>query len=59
VAEKQGVSADVIGETSSEKLEILLDGQVVVSAAVSELSRTYETSLESALRTDPELVDAH
>jgi len=58
VAEKQGVSADVIGETSSEKLEILLDGQLVVSAAVADLSRTYETALESALKTDSELVDA-
>jgi hypothetical protein len=29
---------------------------VVVSAAISELSAAYESALESALRTDPELV---
>ena len=58
LAGQRGVSADVIGETISEKLEILLDGRLVVSAAVSDLSQAYETALESALRTDPELVAA-
>jgi hypothetical protein len=31
---------------------------VVVSVAVSELNQTYESALESILRTDPELVAA-
>jgi phosphoribosylformylglycinamidine synthase subunit PurL len=58
VAATNGISADVIGETATEKLDILLDGQMVVSAAISDLSEAYETALESALRTDAELVAA-
>jgi phosphoribosylformylglycinamidine synthase len=58
VAEKFGVSAEIIGETVPEKLEISLDGKVVIAAAVSDLSVAYENALESALRTDPELVGA-
>ena len=56
LAETFGVSAEIIGETVPEKLEISLDGKVVISAAVSDLSVAYENALESALRTDPELV---
>jgi len=56
VAEEFGVGAEVIGETIPERLEISLDGTVVISGAVSELSAAYEGALESALRTDPELV---
>jgi hypothetical protein len=52
------VDAEVIGETIPDRLEISLDGKVVISAAVSELSAAYEGALESALRTDPELVAA-
>jgi phosphoribosylformylglycinamidine synthase subunit PurL len=58
VAEKYGLSLDVIGETIPEKLEISLDGQVVVSASVSELSEVYENALEKALRTESETVAA-
>jgi phosphoribosylformylglycinamidine synthase II len=58
IAEKRGVSADVLGETIPERLEISLDGKVVVSASVSELNNAYESALESVLRTDPELVAA-
>ena len=58
VAEKHGAAADVIGETIPSRFEISLDGRVVISAAVSELSDVYEGALESALRTDPELVSA-
>jgi phosphoribosylformylglycinamidine synthase len=57
-AEKHGATADVIGETIPERLEISLDGTVVISAAVSELSAAYEGALELALRTDSELVAA-
>jgi phosphoribosylformylglycinamidine synthase len=56
VAQKCGIAADVIGETIPGRLEILLDGKSAISAAVSDLSSSYETALESALRTDPELV---
>ena len=58
VAEKCGVAADVIGETIPERLEISLDGKVVVSEAISELSEVYEGALESALRTEAEAVAA-
>jgi phosphoribosylformylglycinamidine synthase subunit PurL len=58
IAEKHGVAADVIGETIPERLEISLDGSLVVSAAVSDLCAAYEGALESALHTDPELVAA-
>jgi phosphoribosylformylglycinamidine synthase subunit PurL len=58
VAEKHGVDLEVIGETIPDQLEISLDGKIVVSARVSELSQAYEGALESALRTDPDLVAA-
>jgi phosphoribosylformylglycinamidine synthase II len=58
VAEEYGIAADVLGETIPERLEISLDGQVVVSAAVSGLSAAYKSALESALRADPELIAA-
>ena len=56
VAVKHGAAAEVIGDTIPERLEISLDGKLVISAAVSELSAAYEGALESALRTNPELV---
>jgi phosphoribosylformylglycinamidine synthase II len=59
VAEKHGATADAIGETIPDRLEISLDGKVIISAAVSELSAVYEGALESALRTDSELVAAN
>ena len=58
IAEKHGIAADVLGETIPERLEISLDGQMVVSAAVADLDHAYESALESILRTDPELVAA-
>ena len=58
VATKHAIAAEVIGETGSDRLEISIDGKVAVSAAVSELVEKYEGALESALRTDPELVGA-
>ena len=59
VAGNHGVDADVIGETIADKLEISLDGKVVISGAISELSTAYEGALDSALRTDPELLEAN
>jgi phosphoribosylformylglycinamidine synthase len=58
VAGKYGVTADPIGETIPEKLEILVDGRVVVSASVAALCDTYEAALENAVRTEPESVAA-
>jgi phosphoribosylformylglycinamidine synthase len=58
VAEKFGAVAEVIGQTILDRLEVSLDSQVVISAGVSELSSAYEGALESALRTDPELMAA-
>jgi hypothetical protein len=52
VAVKYGISADVIGETVPQQLEIKLDGAVVVSAAVVELRQGYENALEMALRAE-------
>ncbi len=58
IAEQYGVTAVLLGETIPERLEISLDGQVRISAAVAELSQEYEAALESTLRSDPELVAA-
>jgi phosphoribosylformylglycinamidine synthase subunit PurL len=56
VAAKYRLSADEIGETVSDQVEIKLDGRVVVSSSVSELRRSFEGALQVALRADPELV---
>jgi phosphoribosylformylglycinamidine synthase II len=58
VAVTYGVGADVIGETIPHRLEVSLDRRVVVSGTISELRQAYETALESALHTDPELIAA-
>jgi len=58
IAGTHGVAAEVIGETIPKRLEISLEGKLVISGDVAELSSAYETALESALRTDPELVAA-
>jgi phosphoribosylformylglycinamidine synthase subunit PurL len=58
MAAEHGIAADVLGETIADRLEIRLDNKLAVSASVLELSRSYESALESALRADPELVAA-
>jgi phosphoribosylformylglycinamidine synthase len=58
VAVKYGLSADLIGETGADRVEIRLDGKTVVSASVGELQDGYESALEAALKSDPELVAA-
>ncbi len=58
VAVKYALSAEQIGETVPGQLEIEVDGKVVVSAAVKELSEAYESALEEALRTEPTHVAA-
>jgi phosphoribosylformylglycinamidine synthase II len=52
IASKHNLSAEEIGETVPEQLEIKVDGRVVVSAPVSELREGFEGALEAALRTD-------
>jgi phosphoribosylformylglycinamidine synthase subunit PurL len=56
VAAQYRLCAEEIGETVSDRVEIKLDGRIVVSASVSQLRGSYESALEAALRADPELV---
>jgi phosphoribosylformylglycinamidine synthase len=58
VAVKYGIGAELIGETVPERIEIRLDGRVVVSAPVSDLREAYEGALEKALRAEPDAVAA-
>jgi len=58
VAVKYGLSADAIGETAADRMEVRLNGQMVVSAAISDLRDAYEGALEKALRTETEVVTA-
>jgi phosphoribosylformylglycinamidine synthase subunit PurL len=52
VAAEYGVFADVLGETGSDRIEIAVDGKLVISAAVEELRGAYEGALEKALRSE-------
>jgi phosphoribosylformylglycinamidine synthase II len=54
-AEEHRIAADVLGATIPERLEISLDGRLVLSAPVSELVAVYESALEMALRAEPQL----
>jgi phosphoribosylformylglycinamidine synthase len=58
ISGKYGIAATVLGETIPERLEVSLDGRMVVSAVVPELRQAYEGALEVALRTEAELVAA-
>jgi phosphoribosylformylglycinamidine synthase len=53
VAQEFNVSADVLGQTGSERVEISIDRQAVISASVKELWEAYEGALEKALRAEP------
>ncbi len=53
-AVKYGVTAERIGETVPDNLEISLDGRIVVSAEVSELADAWEHALERALHVETE-----
>ena len=55
---KHGISVKQIGETIPEKVEIAMDGQIVVSTSVGEVRDIYEAALEKALRTEVESVAA-
>jgi phosphoribosylformylglycinamidine synthase len=58
IAGQLGVVAEVIGETGSDRVEISVDGDLCVSSAVAELRGDYEGALESALRTEGDVVAA-
>ncbi len=52
VAVKYGLSAQSIGKTVPEKLEIRVDGKAVISASVVSLRDVWEKSLKQALHVD-------
>jgi phosphoribosylformylglycinamidine (FGAM) synthase-like enzyme len=58
VAGKYGFSAQLIGETISEQIEIQLNSRPVISASLGELRALYENALEKALRTELKSVAA-
>jgi phosphoribosylformylglycinamidine (FGAM) synthase-like enzyme len=47
------ISADVLGETGSDQVEIEIAGKRVVSLGIEELRAAYEGALEKALSADP------
>jgi len=47
-----GLSAEFLGQTISESLQIQVDGKVAVSAAVSELRQVWESALPSMLHVE-------
>src|SRR5271169_2655078 len=49
VAEEYEISADVLGETGSDRVEISVGNDFVISASVQELREAYEGALERAL----------
>jgi len=53
VAEVHDVFADVLGETGSDRVEVAVDSQPVISASVAELREAYEDALENVLHTEP------
>jgi phosphoribosylformylglycinamidine synthase len=52
VAAEYGISAETLGETAPEKLEILIDGRPVVAVSVSELKGAWAGALERALHVE-------
>ncbi len=54
VAAKHGISAEVIGQTTSDKLEIVIDDETVVSASVADLFEAWDTALERDLHVETE-----
>jgi phosphoribosylformylglycinamidine synthase len=58
IAIKYALSADQIGETVPEQLEIEVDGHALVSATIKDLSLAYEEALEQALGMDVETTAA-
>jgi phosphoribosylformylglycinamidine synthase len=56
LADEYGISAEVLGETVADRIEISLDGAAAASAAIADLNWLYEGALEAALKADSELV---
>ncbi len=54
VAGKFGLSAEPIGDTGPDQLEIQVDGKVSVKASVSELREAWANALERALHVETE-----
>ena len=54
LAAKHGVSAEVIGQTTPDKLEISIDGKTVVSARVADLFVEWDSALERDLHVETE-----
>ncbi|HET7871010.1 MAG TPA: AIR synthase-related protein, partial [Terriglobales bacterium] len=52
IAVQWGLRAALLGRTIPEKLEIRIDGNLAVSAAVSELRQVWETALATALHAE-------
>jgi phosphoribosylformylglycinamidine synthase subunit PurL len=52
MAVESGVAADRLGQTTTDKLVIRVDGEVAVDAKVSELKQVWETALPSALHVE-------
>jgi phosphoribosylformylglycinamidine synthase len=52
MAAEYGVFADVLGETGSDSIEIVVDGKPVISASIADLREAYEGALENALRSE-------
>jgi phosphoribosylformylglycinamidine (FGAM) synthase-like enzyme len=54
-AEEYSVSVDVLGETGSDRVEISVGDQPVISASLGELRDAYEGMLEKALRAEAQV----
>ena len=54
IAVKYALSADQIGSTVPDNLEIRVDGKLAAAASVSELKRAWAEALEQALHTETE-----
>ncbi len=52
MAAEYEIHADVLGETGSDRVEITMDGQSMISASIAELQDAYEGALEQALKTE-------
>ncbi|MBZ5548168.1 MAG: phosphoribosylformylglycinamidine synthase subunit PurL [Acidobacteriia bacterium] len=58
IAVEYGVFADGLGETGTDRVEITMEGQSMISTSVAELREAYEGALERALRTEPSVAAA-
>ncbi len=54
VAVKYALSAEIIGNTAPDNLEIRVDGKVTAAASLSELHEAWSSALERALHADTE-----